>query len=234
MNSHRLPTFKIAVSAIATLAAFPALVIAANLAQQDTYNAAREAVSNLALGRGGWLMTLAFLCLGTGTLLTAVVVRRSVRRAAIGTALLTVGGCTTLLSAVFQTDADGATSTLHGTIHIALGIASFVLVIGAISASAVACLRSEAWRRFGIASVVWAMVAFAAVALTFTLPDSLFGIGQRSFLSAAICWMLVTAALAIRKGETGPDSRPRAPGVARSADAAVSAPGLAPEPPGRG
>jgi MFS family permease len=235
-STRQLPTGMVARAAVATLVAFPALVIAANLAQRDTYDAAREAVSNLALGRGGWLMTLAFLCLGVGTLLTAVVVRRSARRAIVGPALLTAGGCTTLLSAVFQTDADGASSTLHGTIHIALGIGSFVLVIAAISASAVAFLRTPSSRRFGVASVAWAVSAFGAIALTFALPDSLFGIGQRAFLTVAVCWMLTTSALAIRKSEKGVETRPDAHRATRDQDGAASRSSKAalPESSGRG
>jgi len=235
VNSHRqVPTDTAPIFAIATLVAFPVLVIAANLVQLDTYNAAREAVSNLALGRDGWLMTLAFICLGTGTLLTAAVVRRSMGRAIVGPALLTLGGCTTLLSAVFQTDAETASSTLHGTIHIALGLSSFVLVIASITASAVSFLRSESWHGFGIASVVWAVLAFGAIALTFALPGSLFGLGQRSFLAVALSWMLVTSALAVRRGATRLDSRQPAGGVAHDQDRSSSPRGPLPESPGRG
>ena len=57
MMSH-VTTRRIATVAILVLLAFPALVIAANLIQRDEYSAASKAVSLLALGRAGWLMTL--------------------------------------------------------------------------------------------------------------------------------------------------------------------------------
>jgi len=196
---RRLSTRTLAISAVATLSAFPCLVVGANLVQRDSYSAAREAVSNLALGRAGWLMTVAFLCLGLGTFLLAVIVRRMVARAIIGPVLLAAGACTTFLSAIFQTDAEGASSTLHGTIHIALGLGSFTLVVAAITACAAAFLRSDS-RGIGIVSAVWALAAIGAVVMTFILPDSLFGVGQRIFLTVAIAWMLMICFVAIRAG----------------------------------
>ena len=153
---RQLPTRRLALAAATLVIGYPVFVIAANVVQHDTYDPASEAMSNLALGRDGWLMTLAFLWLGVGNVLMALLVRRLAPGAIVGPALLAASACTTLLSAVFQTDADGAPSTLHGTIHIALGLGSFVLVIAAMAACGVAYLRSKLHRRLGIASIVWA------------------------------------------------------------------------------
>ena len=203
MDSIRqLPARTIAAAAAAAVVAFPCLVVTANVVQRDHYSATREAVSNLALGQAGWLMTLAFLSLGTGTLLLALVVRRLVTRAIFGPGFLLAGGCTTLLSAVFRTDAENASSSLHGTIHMALGLGSFVLVISAITACSISFLRSRSHRRLGVASAVWALAAFSAIVLTFALPQSLFGVGQRAFLAAAVSWMAAICVFAIRHGET--------------------------------
>ncbi len=199
ISIRQLSTRSVAFAGAAVLIAFPCLVAAANWFQRADYSAAREAVSNLALGQAGWLMTLAFLALGTGTLLVGILIRRLIPRAIVGPLLLAAGACTTLLSAVFQTDAEGASSTLHGTIHIALGLGSFVLVIASIAACAVSFLRSQERRRMGIVSALWAAAAFAGVVLTVVLPESLFGIGQRVFLTVAITWMLMVCAVAIRE-----------------------------------
>lgn len=198
---RQLPTRTLAAAAGLLVAGYPVFVIGANWAQRDTYNAAQEAMSNLALGRDGWLMTLAFLSLGLGSLLMPIVVRRIAPRAIVGPALLAASACTTLLSAVFQTDPDGAPSTLHGTVHIALGIGSFLLVIGAMTACGVAYLRSGSRRRLAIACFLWAVVEFATIVLTFVLPESLFGVGQRAILAVAISWMLTTCLLAYREAD---------------------------------
>jgi hypothetical membrane protein len=204
----RLTTRRIATVAIVVLLAFPALVITANLIQRDEYSAASKAVSLLALGRAGWLMTLAFVALGMGTVLIAVTVRRSLKRALVGPACLTVGGLLTLLSAVFQADRDGAASTIHGQIHMALGLTNFLLVVAAIAACGVAFRRSDDWRSFGNLSVIWAVLAIAEIASVSALPDGVFGVAQRSFLATCVIWMVVTATLAIRR-PAGDEARAR-------------------------
>ena len=198
MPSRHLSTRSIALGAMAALFAFPVLVIAANIAQRDSYNAESEAVSNLALGQGGWLMTMAFVALGTGTLLVAAMVRRLASRAIVGPVLLTAGASTTFLSAVFQTDAEGANPTLHGTIHMALGVGSFLLVVASIAACTITFLRSGSRRGVGMASAVCGLAAIGGAVMTFALPDSLFGIGQRAFLAAAIAWMLMISVVALK------------------------------------
>jgi MFS family permease len=175
--------------------------------QLGHYDAASEAMSNLALGRDGWLMTLAFISLGVGSLLMAALVRRLVPRAIVGPALLAASACTTLLSAVFQTDADGASSTLHGTIHIALGIGSFVLVVASMIACSVAYLRFSSHRGLGVASAIWAVIQVGAIVLTFVLPSALFGVGQRAILAVAISWMLTTCVVAFREVADGSRAR---------------------------
>jgi uncharacterized protein DUF998 len=195
---RQLPTRTLGLSAGAFLIGYPCLVIAANVVQRDTYDAASEAMSNLALGRAGWLMTLAFISLAVGNLLAAVVVRRLAPSAVVGPVLLAASACTTLLSAVFQTDADGAASTLHGTIHIALGLGSFVLVTASMAACSVSYLRSGSRRRLGVASAIWAIVELAAIISVFVLPSSLFGIGQRAVLTVAISWLVTTCVVAFQ------------------------------------
>jgi hypothetical membrane protein len=195
---RQLPTRTLALAAAAFVVGYPCLVIAANVVQRDHYDAASQAMSNLALGRDGWLMTLAFISLGVGNLLLAPLVRRLAPTAIVGPGLLAASACTTLLSAVFQTDADGAPSTVHGTIHIALGLGSFVLVIASMAACSVAYLRSRSRRGLGLASAIWAALQVGAIILTFVLPDSLFGVGQRAILTVAITWLLTTCVVAFR------------------------------------
>jgi MFS family permease len=200
---RELPTRTLATAAAAFVLGYPCLVIAANVIQRDHYDAASQAMSNLALGRDGWLMTLAFISLGVGNLLMAPLVRRLAPRAIVGPGLLAASACTTLLSAVFQTDADSAPTTVHGTIHIALGLGSFVLVIAAMTACSVAYFGSSSRRRLGIACTIWAVVELGAVVLTFVLPSSLFGIGQRAILAVAISWLLTTCLVAFRDAPDG-------------------------------
>ena len=200
---RQLPSRTLAFAAAAFVLGYPCFVIAANVVQRDHYDAASQAMSSLALGRDGWLMTLAFVSLGVGNLLMAAVVRRLAPRAIVGPGLLAASACTTLLSAVFQTDADNAPTTLHGTIHIALGLGSFVLVIAAMTACSVAYLRSSTRRGLGVASAIWAVLQIGAIVLTFVLPNSLFGVGQRVILAVAISWLLTTCVVAFSDAGSG-------------------------------
>ena len=54
-------------TAIALIAAFPLLVLVLHGVQAGRYHPLSQAVSELALGRDGWLMAIAFCSLGTGT-----------------------------------------------------------------------------------------------------------------------------------------------------------------------
>lgn len=213
-SARQLSTRALAIAAAAFVIGYPCFVVAANVIQRGQYDAASEAMSNLALGRDGWLMTLAFISLGIGNLLMAPLVRRLAPRAIAGPGLLAASACTTLLSAVFQTDADGAPSTLHGTIHIALGLGSFVLVIASMIACSVAYFRSGSRRGLGIASAIWAVAQLGAIVLTFILPTSLFGVGQRAILAVAISWMVTTCLVAFR--DAGEGARSSVPSAAPS------------------
>jgi MFS family permease len=216
---RQLPTRTLAFVAAAFVLGYPFFVIAANVVQRDHYDAASQAMSNLALGRDGWLMTLAFISLGVGNLLMAPLVRRLAPQAIVGPGLLAASACTTLLSAVFQTDADGAPSSLHGTIHIALGLGSFILVVASMTACSVAYLRSGSHARLGAASAIWAGVQIGAIVLTFVLPNSLFGVGQRTILGVAISWLLTTCVIAFR--DAGDRSRRRLQATVASARSAL-------------
>ena len=56
-------------AAFATTAVFPFLVVVLHFVQLGHYHPLRQAVSELALGRAGWLMAIAFCAIGIGSLL---------------------------------------------------------------------------------------------------------------------------------------------------------------------
>lgn len=194
MQSVRdVSTRSLALAALGAISAFPVLVVLLNLIQHDRYNAAGEAMSNLALGRAGWIMTVAFCSLAVGSLLLAATIRRSVQGAVVAPLLLTIVGLLTFVSAAFQTDPDGAPATLHGQIHMAAGITTFVVLILTIAAGAAAFHRSPAWRSFRNLSAAWAVVAFGTFFLVPTLDAAHFGVAQRIFVGTCLAWMLATA-----------------------------------------
>lgn len=201
---RNISTRALATASIAGLLAFPALVIVANLIRHGDYSPIRQAMSDLALGRAGWVMTVAFCSLATGSLLLAIVVRRSVERAKVAPVLLTVVGLLTFISAAFQTDPEGAAATMHGQIHTAAGITTFVLLILTIASAAVSFHRSPGWRAFWAPTAMWALAALGTFLLVPLLDNAHFGLAQRSFVGTCIAWMALTAWFARRAGRARP------------------------------
>jgi lysylphosphatidylglycerol synthetase-like protein (DUF2156 family) len=208
---HRLPlsTRSLAAGSFAGLAVFPLTVVALNLVQHGRYHPIRQAMSELALGRDGWLMTIAFCAMGIGTLLLALLLRRTAR-ALVAPLLLTLAGLLDFVSASFHTDPGNVTSTMHGRIHNSAGIATFALFVVAIFASARSFRREPAWQRFAPLTLVWAVCAVGTFFLIPALGNAHFGLAQRIFVATWLSWSIAAATYARRL--SGPDDEP----VARS------------------
>ena len=74
--SMTISTRALATAAITGVLVFVGIVISLHIVQAGSYHPLSEAVSELALGRGGWLMFVAFSALATGTLCAAAMLRR--------------------------------------------------------------------------------------------------------------------------------------------------------------
>lgn len=193
MTSHTPSNRTLATTALATMALFPVLVLALHLIQQGHYHPLRQAISELALGRDGWLMNLAFCAAGTGMLCLATLHRRLVADSIAAPVLLALGSLLTFASAVFHADPTGQT-TRHGQIHQTVGIVSFVCVIAAMFVSSRRFRRDPASRRLARPTLIWACLAVAAFFLIPALGNPLFGLAQRIFIATWLTWLLTTAA----------------------------------------
>lgn len=196
---------RLAKAAVVAVISFPVLVLILTVIQHRSYNTMTEAVSELALGRAGWLMAVAFCCLASGSLLVALVIRRTVRGARVGPLLLAAASALTFVSAFVHADPSAATrTTTHGQIHILAGIATFVLIISAMFALVRVLRRDEHWHSFGRATLVWAVVAVLAFLSIPTMDAAYFGLAQRIFLGVLLSWCLAAAIYAQRALATLP------------------------------
>ena len=194
MNQSQRSNLALARATAATTAMFPLLVTIINIIQRREYDAKSQAVSELALGQGGWLMTVAFCSLGTGTLLLTLLLRRMVPGAKVGPALLFVGAPLSVVSAFVHADPSTATTaTTHGQIHILAGLVTFVLMITAMFVLVRALRRNEQWRPFGAATLGWSIAAVGAFLLIPTVGETYFGLAQRIFLGTLLSWTLTVA-----------------------------------------
>lgn len=189
--------------AIVLLAIFPVTVMALNLIQLGHYDVLRDAVSLLALGTGGAAMNAAFFVLGIGIALVAWVLRRSVRKAVAGPALLTLAAVAAFASGVFHTNANGTPGTTESNIHTVAGITVFLTMVAAMYVFAWRFRRDPRWRSFAAPTLFWALAGTITFFLIPFAGDPRFGLAQRLHIATWLSWLLVTA---IRTRRRAPDT----------------------------
>ena len=202
MTDRPLPTRTLATLALAGLSTFPVLVVLLHLIQRGSYDPVSQAVSELALGRAGWLMAVAFAAAGLGVMGFAALIRRTDPGAVAAPVLAVLSGLATVLAAVFRADPETA-STTHGAVHQILGIVSFLTLTIAMFVCARRFRRVPEWRSWALPTLVWGLLAVAAFLLVPTdlLGPDRFGIAQRIFLTVWLSWPITLTAYARRRAE---------------------------------
>jgi hypothetical membrane protein len=206
MNHYPISTRALATSSLAGMATLPLLVVALHVIQRGHYHPLSQAVSQLALGRDGWLLAIAFCAAGTGTLCFAILLRRTVAGSVVAPALVAISALGTFVSAVFHADGEQAKTTLHGQIHQTAGIVSFVLVIAAGLVSSRRFRSDPAWQRLARPTLIWALCAVGALFLPSVLGDAYFGVAQRIFIAIWLIWPVTVAAYARQSASTVDDA----------------------------
>jgi hypothetical protein len=188
-------------TSIALISVFPLLVLVLHGVQAGRYHPLSQAVSELALGRDGLLMAIAFCSLGTGTLFLAAMLRRLDTPPRVAPYLIAASGLLSYVSAFVHADGPHGTTT-HGQIHQAVGIVTFILMISGMFALVRPFRRDDLFRSFATPTLVW---AWAAVGGFFLIPVSgtaYFGVAQRIFLGIVLSWALTTAARGLGRVRT--------------------------------
>jgi hypothetical protein len=198
---HRLTTTQsLARAAFAGIAVFPLLVVTLHLIQAGNYHPISQAVSELALGRGGWLMAVAFCSLGTGTLFLALTLRRLNPPPRVAVRLIAASGLLSFVSAFVHADGSGPATT-HGQIHQLVGVLTFILMISGMFAAARSFRRIPDWTPLAGPTHIWAIAAVVAFLLIPVSGAALFGLAQRLFLTLILSWALTISAHAARQPE---------------------------------
>jgi Protein of unknown function (DUF998) len=227
MNRSPSSSASLPLAAFATTAVFPLVVVVLHFVQSGHYHPLSQAVSDLALGRAGWLMAIAFCSIGTGSLLIALVLRRIATHPRVAPALLAITGLLSFVSAFVHADGSGPTTT-HGRIHQFVGIGTFILIIAAMFSLIRALRRDPAWRPIATPTLAWALAAVASFFLVPISGNAYFGVAQRIMLATFISWQLTISLYAHHtqqqlqtSAEHGNATQPAAP---------VKERGLAPQP----
>ena len=189
MNRSAPSSASLPLAAFAATAVFPLLVVVLHFVQIGHYHPLRQTVSELALGRTGWLMAIAFCSIGTGSLLIAFTLRRIATHPRVAPALLATTGLLSFVSAFVHADGSGPTTT-HGQIHKAVGIVTFILITAAMFSLVRAFRRDPVWRPLATPTLAWALTAVACFFLIPISGNAYFGVAQRIMLATFISWQL--------------------------------------------
>jgi hypothetical protein len=158
------------------------------------YTLTADYVSELAIGRFGFVQTIAFLAFGLGTLALAAGIRRATRGSwgsLVGSFVFGLLGVGALVDAVFPVDEGrNPEQTMSGTVHILAGSLAFVFAMLGMFVLTRTFKRDVRWQSYWVLSLVLALGAL----VTFFLPSGQWpGIFQRIFLGIVIAWMIFAA-----------------------------------------
>lgn len=185
---------------------FLILLAALHLLKPD-YDPSWRMISEYAIGRNGWVMTLAFLALALSYASLAVALRAQLHTMGgkIGWALLLLSALGTLISAIFTTDpitAGPDEVTTRGMLH-GLGFVSVAIFPFAATLLSRSLVREHEWfsarRSLALAAgFVWlALLVFAGSLATMFRgtfgPHVVIGWQNRLLIIAYVVWVLVVA-----------------------------------------
>ena len=163
------------------------------------YRLVGDNISELVLGRHGYVQTAAFLLSGLGTLGLAYAIRRltyGLRGSLAGSVLVAVYGSGAVVSAYFPTDrvdrpADVWSQSTTGTIHSMTALVSFVAMIVGMFVLSRTFARGSQWRSLTIWSV---LLAASSLSLFFAQQEGpRVGLMQRLLVTAVSGWLIIVA-----------------------------------------
>jgi hypothetical protein len=205
---------RLGVLALASIAAFGAILVALHLLRADVSPLA-QGISHYGNGPYRWILPVANGVLGVGGLalvLGLVLGVTPAGRSVTGLALLGLWSAAQLITAFFPIDAPGASPTVAGTIHGLAGL-SFVAATAAALLLARGFRRDTRWVAFARPAGALALALLAAAVVLYLLiePFAGWGIGgaaQRVYWAFLLAWLTWTA-LGLRNTAVGSRTRTR-------------------------
>lgn len=156
-------------------------------------------ISELVLGRFGWVQTVAFIIAGIGTLALAYALRHltiGLWGSGFGSLLVAVYGAGALVVAIFPTDrvndpGDLASLSTTGVIHTGAALISFVCMIIAMFVLTRTFRLDDRWRPL----TPWiVLLPAAALSLLFVQSEGPWvGLMQRLLVGVISVWMIIVA-----------------------------------------
>ena len=177
------------------------------------YRLLSDNISELALGRYGFIQTLAFVLSGLGAIGLAYVIRQLIRGSRgsfVASILIGIYGLAGVIVAIFPTDridssADVVSQSTTGWIHTLTALVAYISVTVGMFILTWTFARHADWRPL----VVWsALLAGAALALLFIQMEGPWvGLMQRLLTSTISGWMILVAIRSYKIASTRATSR---------------------------
>ncbi len=167
------------------------------------YRLIGDNISELALGRYGFIQTIAFLIAGVGTLGLAFAIRKLTLGAwgsRVGSLLIAIYGVGAILEAIFPTDridspADVLSLSPTGLVHVMVALLSFLCIVAGMVILTWTFSRATRWRSL---TFWFALLATGAVSL-FLVQAFEQGVGprvgltQRVLITVIAGWLILAA-----------------------------------------
>jgi hypothetical protein len=189
----------LAAVAIVGLAFFAATALLLPLISE--YSLSADYISELVIGRYGYLQTAAFFAAGLGTLALAVGVREATNGSwgtRLGSALVGLYGVGLILAGILPTDEIGpagrvVSPTSVGTMHSVVSALAFVFVIAGMFVLSRTFKRDARWQAVWPWSLVLALATLIGVIVAAPSEGPLVGLIQRTYIGTIIIWQVLVA-----------------------------------------
>jgi hypothetical membrane protein len=189
----------LAAVAIVGLAFFAATALLLPIISE--YSLTKDYISELVIGRYGYLQTAAFFAAGLGTLALAVGIREATNGSwgtRLGSALVGLYGVGLILAGIMPTDEiDPAgrvvSPTSVGTMHMLVSALAFVFVIAGMLVLSRTFKRDARWQALWPWSLVLALATLIGVIVAAPSEGAWVGLIQRIYIGTIIMWQVLVA-----------------------------------------
>jgi len=167
------------------------------------YDPVTRTISELAVGRNGWLQVSAFVVLGLSFWALPAGMWRRVRAtllSRLGLILLLVSGASSFVAAAFPTDLRGAVAaTVSGDVHEVAASVGYACLITAMLLFSWHFRADHSWRHFRPVSTALTLVGLGIlIAMAVTGDSDVAGLLQRTMAATLLLWVALAGAHAGR------------------------------------
>jgi len=172
-------------------------------ALRPMYDPVTRTISELAVGRNGWLQVPAFVALGLSFWALPAGMWRRVRAtlfSRLGLILLLVAGASSFVAAAFPTDLRGAVvATASGDVHEAAASVGYACLITAMLLFSWHFRRDDSWRHFRPVSTGLTLVGLGIlIGMAVTGNSDVAGLLQRTMAATLLVWVALAGVQAGR------------------------------------